>query len=412
MGQVNCCEHANNEQIFTEQIETHNDFQSEKVFIKKQNTIKAAKQNKPQLNLSTEDKSIYKIQSLIRKFLVKSKFLSRFKNQKQFLSDYFKNQAIICEKNDINTYVHPKVLVIEKMIKNREGMYSNTNIPKNILQNIEYTSKYCIEMPCVYLTEVKETDKSTNRENKDNSIFDDTDIHTNVNEIQFNNYPVYKGYWSMDKKKNGYGIHINKDGSKYEGIFRNGKLEGKGRYITVKGDFFEGNFIDGYASGNGIFIHSDGSIYIGNWVRDTPWGEGQEWTADGSYYHGEFLQGKKCGVGEFKWADDSTYVGGVKNDKLNGEGLYIWSDGKKYRGFWSDNSMHGFGILEYTDGTKYEGNFENNKRSGKGKFFYNETKCYDGNWLNGKQHGKGKIIKNGKIEEGEWFEGKKIKESK
>lgn len=409
MGQVNCCEHANNENFYTEQIDTQNDFQSEKQYIKKQNTntIKAVKENKPNILLSKEDASLYKIQSVVRRFLIKSKFLKRFQNQKQFLADYFKNQAILCEYDEISKYIHPNVLVIEKMIKNREGMYNNVNIPKNILQKIEYKSNYCIEMPCVYLTEIKETEKS-NRDNRDNSIFEDTDVNT-THEIQFNTYPVYKGFWSIDKKKNGYGIHINKDGSKYEGIFRNGKLDGKGRYITVRGDFFEGNFSDGFANGQGIFIHSDGSIYTGNWVRDTPFGEGQEWTSDGSYYHGEFLQGKKCGVGEFKWKDESTYVGGVKNDKLNGEGLYIWSDGKKYRGFWSDNAMHGFGILEYTDGTRYEGNFENNKRNGKGKFYYNEFKYYDGNWVNGKQHGKGKIVKNDKVEEGEWFEGKKIK---
>lgn len=417
MGTVNCCEQPK-ESFYTEEIETHlTDSVNVKCnFLDKCN--KSENSNfketfKPQVYLDKKTLQVVKIQAIVKRFLSKSKFSKRVSLQRLALKEYFRTQGVLCERDDIDSYVHPYVKVIENQIKNREGIYNNPNIPDNLMRDLSYQPFYSIEMPCTYLVDNKD-DLKLGKEKSQQILENNKESNGNSTDYVSSNdltvkRPVYKGHWSIDKKKYGYGILVNPDGSKYEGLFRAGKLDGKGRYITVKGDFFEGMYSNGCASGFGVFIHSDGSIYRGNWMNDLPWGEGEEWSSDGSYYKGDFFKGKKFGIGEFRWKDNAMYLGGVKNDMLHGEGMYTWADGKRYKGYWQENCMHGHGVLENPDGTKYEGNFERNKKQGFGKYWYNKTKIYEGMWVQGKQHGKGKIIKNGVVEEGEWVDGKKVK---
>jgi len=418
MGAVNCCEESKNT-LYNEEIETnlHNTIDRSKNLMTPQpkNTIKNTNDVlKTRIHYDAKTEKILKIQSTLKRWCHNVKFFRRINLHQIALKEYFRTHGVLCENNDINSYIHPNVLQIEKEIKNRTGIYSNPNIQKDIMSDISYQPFYSIEMPCTYLME---NHNNQFYENKSNPYFTDKDLMystTNNHSDNENNSqkkkPVYKGFWSIDRKKNGYGILVNSDGSKYEGLFRNGKLEGKGRYITVKGDFFNGNFKNGAANGLGTFIHFDGSIYNGQWMNDLPWGEGSEWSNEGAIYKGDFFQGKKYGIGEFKWNDGAVYLGGVKNDLLNGEGIYTWPDGRKYRGFWYENNMHGYGCLINSDGTMYEGQFEKNKKHGHGKYIYTKDKYYEGGWLNGKQHGKGKLVKNGIEEYGEWFEGKRKKE--
>lgn len=425
---INCCEQP--KEGYGHEIETHitapdnQECRSVNDLSSAHHTFKTAL--KPKQHYDAKTQKVIRIQAIVKRFLTKNKFNKKVTFHKLSLKEYFRTQGVLCEIDDINHYVNPYVREIEYKIRNKEGVYNNPNVPDDLFQDISYQPFYSIEMPCTYLVDHSQKDETGNYNNyhgRDtvtpgnkisiaNQEKDMGNCPTNNhsdNESTSNKRPVYKGHWSIDRKKNGYGIFVNSDGSKYEGLFRKGKLDGKGRYITIKGDFFEGNFSNGYSSGYGIFIHSDGSIYKGNWMRDLPWGDGQEWTCDGSYYKGEFFQGKKFGVGEFRWQDGSMYLGGVKNDLLNGEGIYTWADGKRYKGFWVANNMQGFGVLENVDGSRYEGNFENSKKHGKGKYYYNKEKYYDGEWRNGKQHGKGVIVKNGVVEEGEWVDGKRVK---
>jgi len=410
MGNVNCCEIPKDTQ--KEEIETHLTGHVDHSRAGLKTSVSENKEYKeipkPKVVYDKKTEKIMKIQSIVKRFLTKGKFSKRIELQQIALKEFFRTHGVLCNVDDIDYYVNPKVLQVEKNLKNRKGIYSNPNIPNNILQDISYQPFYSIDMPCTYLVESK--DDPNNRSgwaDKDNAY--STTNNVSDNEQYKEKRPVYKGHWSIDRKKNGYGIMVNTDGSKYEGLFRKGMLDGKGRYITVNGDFFEGNFIKGAANGYGIFIHSDGSLYKGQWMNDLPWGEGEEWLCDGSYYKGDFFQGKKFGIGEFKWADGSVYIGGVKNDLLNGEGIYTWMDGRKYKGFWQENTMNGNGCLEYPDGSKYEGQFLNNKRHGQGVYYYSKKKYYEGPWVNGKQHGRGKLVKNGEEEIGEWIEGKKVK---
>lgn len=411
MGNVNCCElpkDAQKEEIETHLTINHGIENSRGGFKTPNSSMKDIL--KPKIFFDKKTEKIMKIQSIIKRFLSKGKFNKKVQLQQYALKEYFRTRGVLCEVDDINYYVNPKIFEIEKKIIKREGIYANPNIPKDIMRDISFQPFYSIEMPCTYLVENKDdtlNNKSGLGLEKDNAYI--TTNNVSDNEHQNIKRPVYKGHWSVDRKKNGYGIMVNADGSKYEGLFRKGMLEGKGRYITVNGDFFEGNYVNGASHGFGVFVHPDGSVYKGMWMNDLPWGDGEEWLADGSYYKGDFFQGKKFGIGEFKWKDGSIYLGGVKNDLLNGEGIYTWTDGRRYKGFWQENTMNGKGILEYPDGSKYDGQFVNNKRQGYGVYYYSDNKYYEGYWENGKQHGKGKIVKNGISEDGEWDQGKKIK---
>jgi hypothetical protein len=57
----------------------------------------------------------------------------------------------------------------------------------------------------------------------------------------FKDKTIYSGQWSLSGKKHGYGVYIKPDGSKYQGLWSNDKIEGVGRYIDKNGNFYEGN---------------------------------------------------------------------------------------------------------------------------------------------------------------------------
>lgn len=52
---------------------------------------------------------------------------------------------------------------------------------------------------------------------------------------------IYKGDWNIQGKKHGYGILITKEGSKYEGFWKNDQLDGVGRFIEKRGNYYDGN---------------------------------------------------------------------------------------------------------------------------------------------------------------------------
>ena len=51
---------------------------------------------------------------------------------------------------------------------------------------------------------------------------------------------IYKGEWNIQGKKHGYGILITKEGSKYEGFWKNDQLDGIGRFIEKRGNYYDG----------------------------------------------------------------------------------------------------------------------------------------------------------------------------
>lgn len=115
----------------------------------------------------------------------------------------------------------------------------------------------------------------------------------------------YRGQWRTDKRKStweGLGIIIYPDGSKYQGMTKNGKFEGKGRMIHANGDIYQGEWKDNKANGQGVFIDQEGSMYDGEWLNDMYHGKGTEqWNFNKIIYTGDFVEGKKTGKARFEF---------------------------------------------------------------------------------------------------------------
>jgi len=220
----------------------------------------------------------------------------------------------------------------------------------------------------------------------------------------------YKGYLNAEtKEKDGFGIQIWIDGSKYVGYWKSSKANGFGRLIHADGDVYEGYWNEDKANEYGIYTHLDGAKYSGYWKNDMQHGRGIETWSDGAKYEGEYEEGKKQGKGKFTWADGSYYEGKFLNNMIHGEGTYIWADGRKYVGSWISNKMEGRGIFTWPDGRKYIGEYQDDKKHGNGEFNWPDGKKYIGNWEHGKQHGRGTFFTNNKSREGEWNCGKRVK---
>ena len=218
-----------------------------------------------------------------------------------------------------------------------------------------------------------------------------------------NYYPneYYLGSWNNKKLYEGYGeLYINDKNSnkyhKYEGIFKNGKLE---------------NF------GYGIFPERE-IIYLGTWENNLTNGKGQEIYIGNNkeipyLFNGKFLNGSKI-YGSLFYKDGSFYEGGFNHyGKFNGKGKYFWAKTKiKYEGDWFNDKMNGQGKMFYTDGSVYEGSFVNNINHGFGTYVWKgkEPKIYYvGEFKNDVMDGKGKLVSGNNIMEGIWKNGQFVK---
>lgn len=180
--------------------------------------------------------------------------------------------------------------------------------------------------------------------------------------VFFENDSRYDGEWNIaTNQRDGMGVQIWADGSKYEGFWRNGKANGRGRLIHADGDVYEGEWKDDKSHGYGVYLHSDGAQYQGEWIEDKQEGYGVEVWPDNAKYEGTYKDGMKEGKGVFTWADGSKYTGDFHNNNIHGTGVYEWGDGRRYDGEWQDNKMHGEGVFQWKDGRRYEGEYENDK---------------------------------------------------
>ena len=221
----------------------------------------------------------------------------------------------------------------------------------------------------------------------------------------------YSGYYSPNWVKEVFGIQIDKNGSKYVGMFKNGMFEGRGRLILHKGDYYEGEFVENKANGLGKYVNAKGEIYNGSWVDDKQEGEGELILKDGSIYQGEFKNGKKYGKGRITWNDNSYYEGDFVNNYYEGYGVYIMINKRKgYMGEWKEGKMHGFGVFFWSDGRSYKGYYEADKKHGYGIYSGKNNLRYEGKFRKGKQYGIGRIInENGEKQLGLYLKGKRLK---
>lgn len=219
----------------------------------------------------------------------------------------------------------------------------------------------------------------------------------------------YKGFLNKSWKKEGFGLLHLPDGSKYEGYFKNDKMNGKGRLINSEGFYYEGEFKSNRADGYGKYVNLNGTSYKGFWRDDKQNGYGEEFFSDGSKYEGNYFNGKKTGKGKFNWPGNSFYEGDFENNDLQGFGEYHWKDGRIYFGDWKKNKMEGIGLFVWPDNKKYIGSYRNDKKNGYGIFSWPDGKCFEGEWAEGKQNGFGIFKSKYGIKIGEWRNGEKLR---
>ena len=225
---------------------------------------------------------------------------------------------------------------------------------------------------------------------------------------------IFIGHKFFDKKE-GYGLEIYSDiNARYFGGFKNGKKNGYCRYSIYnieKSYYYFGEVLDNKISGFGYFENcKNGTKYEGEWKNSLRNGFGIENYDDGSFYKGHFMNGTKFGIGVYKWIDKSSYEGEWLNNFIHGYGQYIFADGSIYTGKWNYNKMDGLGEFWYPSQKTYFGFFKDNIRNGFGMLFSSEDqKAFIGFWSDNKQNGLGQFINNNKSIYGKWANGKLIK---
>lgn len=200
---------------------------------------------------------------------------------------------------------------------------------------------------------------------------------------------IYHGFWNLAGLREGYGYMVRADGSKLEGLWKEGEII-KGRIINTDGSYYEGKISNSMANGEGTFFDSKGTTnYIGSWHNGKHHGFGMWLLGDGAIYKGTFINGEFQGQGNLTWGDKSNYEGDFEESALNGQGVYKSSDGSVYTGSWSNNQPQGPGRFNWkSTGSSYVGEYRHGKKDGKGVYTTKDIK-YDGSWSSGKPHGHG-----------------------
>ena len=91
---------------------------------------------------------------------------------------------------------------------------------------------------------------------------------------------------------NGQGTWISRDGSKYIGQWKTGRMDGMGTYSYPDDAVYKGGWEGGKMSGQGIWINPDGHKYEGEWKDDMMNGLGTLTFPDGGVYEGEWQDGE------------------------------------------------------------------------------------------------------------------------
>src|SRR5579859_1878974 len=120
------------------------------------------------------------------------------------------------------------------------------------------------------------------------------------------------------------------------GRWKNGMLDGFGSHLDSDGSWYEGGWKNGQANGCGRKIFQDGSTYFGEWAGGNFHGFGRREWSDGTSYEGEWLANMKHGEGEHVDAYYNIWEGEWRFDKLvDGSVLEnrnwymeLWRDGK------------------------------------------------------------------------------------
>ena len=271
---------------------------------------------------------------------------------------------------------------------------------------------------------------------------------------------------------NAYGAYIFKDGSRYEGYFRQGKPHGQGIFEFANGHRYVGTLAGGKQEGRGKFTYKQGHVYIGDFRDNRFHGVGETTYTNGDVHNGEYRNHQPNGAGKYTYANGNRYEGNFQNGRFEGTGTMFYADGGRYEGNWSNNKKHGRGTLyhangtaetanwtygqsgthidaavaavkptapakpkpqvrpaaardcnaqhcasgqgqyRYGDGSRFVGSFRDGAPHGEGILYYANGNRFEGGWQNHSPEGEGVMYyANGRVLGGVWERGKYVRET-
>ena len=151
------------------------------------------------------------------------------------------------------------------------------------------------------------------------------------------------------------------------------KTKGKKKY---KDGEYVGEFQNGLRDGKGTFYYYENNEYErkkyeGDWKNDKIEGKGKMIWKTGEVYEGEWSNNLKEGKGIETYTNGEKYEGNFKNSKFEGKGVLYYTNGDRYEGDFKNNNRHGSGIMYYKrDGKigKSMGDYFDGKAIGKHVF--------------------------------------------
>ncbi len=243
-----------------------------------------------------------------------------------------------------------------------------------------------------------------NRQGIGTSFYEDGTASTDIwNNDEVVDDDIKEGCLNGDCKT-GYGVCLFRDGSTYEGYWRNSYFSGQGVYNQADGSRYEGEFLKGWYNGYGTLTSPDGTQKQGLWEKGRYIGElntnnikgcvsgncengyGLMVYDDKSAYLGDFKNGKSHGSGVYITSDGTKTIGSFENDKISGYVNIYMANGNYYAGMFLDGAANGYGALIYPDGTMYYGDFRDNSFDGEGVLY---------NYENGEKNSG--VFKNGEL---------------
>ena len=284
-----------------------------------------------------------------------------------------------------NSQIYPKV---EKNIYNRSSNLTKEKTPqidnRRIIRDNEILSRSCNKIQYQY---------SFNSNDYKNNFFLNMDnkghyFTNDMNSLYNNSLISRNSKLNQDKRANIKCLNINE--VKNDSNFCFGQNV---RYRKSKKEYhdgrYEGIIINNKREIKGIMYYKNGSKYEGQWRNDKKHGRGvfisQNYNNPkliGIKYEGEFNNDKIEGYGVGKYTSGDRYEGEWKNNKQYGRGVLIYKEGGKYIGEWKNGKLNGNGIYYLKNGERFEGNFIDDKYNGYGKYYYNDGEFLEGIFKN------------------------------
>ena len=112
----------------------------------------------------------------------------------------------------------------------------------------------------------------------------DDNIERRVGKIGNINLVYYGFLESGNDRRDGLGVCIYSDGSRYDGMWKNDKRNGHGRMIWYNNDVYTGYWENDYENGEATVDFANGSKYVGSYKNGKREGKGRVALANADTY--------------------------------------------------------------------------------------------------------------------------------